>query len=359
MSHHNPELRLGIDATKAQFEPVIHNTPALPPIDWVRVGQDAPGLPNTPAGQMPKASAVVITWAGAEWAAMEHVFCSSGISMPYSDRNTGSWKGWQKYDQNLPKNASSDWTYWGYYRLVQIAGKSVLLFKSNTHLDWPGPTYLQNMIDIIVAQVQPGLVLSIGTAGGAMTQDHVGTVRAVSAGTLFESGAQPSQWPDYKNLWKAVGTTLGTPGFGELLFPIPATANDLKGICSQFNKFYSTGYQMSELDPNSLTLGDPSPQIDNQTGGSISLLTTSSFVVGTTSGNYSKYVCIEMDDAIIARACNAAGTAFGFVRNISDPVQNATLPAKTQGNWGSAIYNAYGIYTSYNGALAAWAILAG
>jgi hypothetical protein len=40
-------------------------------------------------------------------------------------------------------------------------------------------------------------------------------------------------------------------------------------------------------------------------------------------------------------------------------VQSAAQPAKMQGNWGSTIYDAYGFYTSYNGALAAWAMLAG
>jgi hypothetical protein len=53
-----------------------------------------------------------------------------------------------------------------------------------------------------------------------------------------------------------------------------------------------------------------------------------------------------------------AGTGFGFVRNISDPVQNAALASKIQDNWGSAIYYVYGLYyTSYNGAMAAWATL--
>jgi hypothetical protein len=45
--------------------------------------------------------------------------------------------------------------------------------------------------------------------------------------------------------------------------------------------------------------------------------------------------------------------------NISDPVQSASLSADIQGEWGSTIYDAYGFYTSYNGALAAWAMLAG
>ena len=359
MSGHNPKLRLGISATDSQFEPSLHNAPALPAINWGQVGQQAPSLLKTPAGKLPKASAVVITWASAEWAAMEHVFCSSGTAMPYSNRNEGSWSGWEKYDSNLAANAPQGWSYWGYYRLVQIAGKPVLLFKSNTHLDWPGKNYLEEMVKLIIEKVQPSLVLSIGTAGGGMTRDHVGTVRAVSAGTMYESGAQPSQWPDYSNAWKAGETTLRKPGFAKLLFPIPTTASDLQALCSQFNQHYGSNYPLSQLDPNGLNMGDASPQINDQTGGAVSLLTTSTFVVGTTAGTYNQYACIEMDDAIIAQACKSAGTAFGFVRNVSDPVQNAALPSKAQGNWGSTIYDAYGFYTSYNGALAAWAILVG
>jgi hypothetical protein len=34
------------------------------------------------------------------------------------------------------------------------------------------------------------------------------------------------------------------------------------------------------------------------------------------------------------------------------------LPPKVQGNWGSAVYDAYGFYTSYNGAITTWAMLA-
>src|SRR5215468_10378775 len=78
------------------------------------------------------------------------------------------------------------------------------------------------------------------------------------------------------------------------------------------------------------------------------------FVVGTTAGNYEAFTAIEMDDAVIGEACAKSNTAFGFVRNISDPVQAAALPTKVQGNWGSAVYDAYGFYTSYNGAIATW-----
>ena len=81
-------------------------------------------------------------------------------------------------------------------------------------------------------------------------------------------------------------------------------------------------------------------------------------MVGDTGGDYAAYAAIEMDDAVIGKVCAAAGVAFGFIRNISDPVQNAARPARVQGDWGSAVYDAYGFYTSYNGAVAAWAVLA-
>ena len=53
--------------------------------------------------------------------------------------------------RNLPSGRPSDWSYWGYYRTVEINGQAVLLFKSNTHLDWPGATFLTALIKLIIA----------------------------------------------------------------------------------------------------------------------------------------------------------------------------------------------------------------
>jgi hypothetical protein len=358
MSGHNPKKRLGTSEEES-FEPSLSNMPPLPAVDYGAVGQQAPVILDAPADYLPAADAVVITWAEAEWAALEHVFCLGGDSMPYSDRDESSWSGWQKYDSDMPSGAPSDWTYWGEYLLVQIAGHKVLLFKSNTHLDWPGETYLEELIQRFVDYVQPSLILSIGTAGGAQTQDHVGTVRVVNAGTLYESGEPPSDWPDYSNSWQAAWAVLQNQGFGQLLFPVPTTQSDLQSLCDQFNQYYGTSYSLSDLNAGDLDMGDSTPQIYDMTGNGTSLLTTSTFVVGTTSGGYDDFAVIEMDDAVIGKVCNANSTAFGFVRNVSDPVQNADLPSSVQGNWGSTIYDAYGFYTSYNGALAAWAILVG
>jgi nucleoside phosphorylase len=359
---HNPKRRLGISLHEAaesssRLQPGIANAPPLPSIDFSLIGKPAPVSLPTPADHLPQASAVVITWANAEWAALHHVFCANSSPMPYNARSSGSFTGWEKYSAQLPHNKPSGWTYWGYYRLIQVAGKNVLLFKSNTHLDWPGATELETLINLLTSNVNPDLILSIGTAGGAKPQDHIGTVRAVSAGTLYESGKPSADWPEYKNGWEAPQTVLNNSNFNRLLFPVPTQTSDLQALCSKFNQHYNTSYTLAELNPDELNLADSTPQIDNQTGGTDSLLTTSSFVVGTTAGNYQEYAAIEMDDAIIAKACAGTSTQFGFVRNVSDPVQNAVLPSKIQGNWGSAIYDAYGFYTSYNGAVTAWAML--
>jgi hypothetical protein len=344
------------EASAVRF--AIADAPPLPPVDFAAVGKAAPVLLATTAGQLPKASAVVITWTEAEWAAMQHVFCAGAASMPYSDRLRGTWPGWQEYSSHLPAGAPAGWTYWGYYRLVEIGGTPVLLFKSNTHLDFPGAKYLEALIDLLIQRVTPGVILSIGTAGGAKPQDHIGTVRAVSAGTLYESGKPQAEWPLYKNAWQGSNTVLTDANFDQLLSAVPTRTGDLETLCAQFNSQYGSSYTLAQLDPDGLNLGDATPQIDNQTGGGTSLLTASTFLVGTTAGTYQAYACIEMDDAVIGEACVASRTPYGFVRNLSDPAQNSALPPKAQGHWGSAIYDAYGFYTSYNSAVTAWAMLA-
>jgi hypothetical protein len=172
---------------------------------------------------------------------------------------------------------------------VEIGGKRVLLWKSNTHLDFPGQTELSAMMQMLIREVKPGLVLSIGTAGGAMVGDHVGTVRAVSAGTLYEKGKSEGIWPEYANAWSAAGTVLHQAGFASLLFPVPTTEEDLAGLVTQFNSTYGSSYSIFDLDPDGLNNADTQPKFFDETGGGTSLLTTPTFVVGTTAGTYGTY----------------------------------------------------------------------
>jgi nucleoside phosphorylase len=354
-------LRLATPSVAAQssatFQPIIHHTPPLPPVDWDAIGAQAPTVMATSAAQLPAAAAIVLVWTDAEWAALQHVFCNSGAAMPYTNRNHSSWSGWQKYAQSLP--TVKDWTYWGEYQLVHIGASPVLLFKSNTHLDFPGQKYLTQLISQLISAVRPQLVLSTGTAGGARPGDPIGTVNVVRASTLYESKQPQARWPEYTSSWHPKWTIPSKSGFKKLLFPIPTVAVDLASIHTQFNAFYKSKYSLNNLNVDGLDMGASLPSINNLASGTTSVLTADSFVVGTSAGNLADFACVEMDDAIIAEVCKAASVLFGSVRNISDPVQNVALPPEFQSHWGEAIYDVYGFYTSYNGAIAAWAILSG
>lgn len=335
--------------------PTISNTPDLPSIDWTSLGAEAPKLlPSTP-NELEKADAVMITYAEAEWAAQQQVFCQSGTAMPYSDRSTSYWEGWHEFKKDL--TPQKDWTYWFYYRLVEIAGKKVYLIKSNTHLDSPGKYELERMTQLIIDYINPEIILSTGTAGGAIVDDHIGTVNITNAGAMYSKEVSPDKWPVYSNDWLADMSVANQEAFTKLLFPVPTTTSDLEGLVTAFNKANGTTFTLDKLNPGDVDYGSDTLKVADFTPKKTPLCTSDSFVIATNSGNYENYVCMEMDDAVIGEICNDNNTAFGFVRNISDPVQMENLLFKDQKNWGGSLYTAYGFYTSYNSALVSWALL--
>jgi hypothetical protein len=355
VSEYRAITRLGVSALDAaQTGPIIQTTPPLPVIDFVKLGKSPPGLPANP-DSLPPADTIVLCWAEAEWAALQHVFVSGSQPMPYSDAGNATWPQWTRLTSpKVPQGVQGG--YWGFYRLVTVGPKRVLLFKSNVHLDETnGQDNLEQLIQLFAMSVKPAVVLSTGTAGGARIGDSIGTVNVVNAGTLLERG-NPANWPTYGNGWVPAWGLAGASGLTQQLMAIPTTKQDLQSLAQQFNSRHGTKYTLSELDPNNLCSGATVPAVNDLTPRT-SLLTATSFAVANTSGNYAQFACVEMDDAVIGEACKNAGVAFGFVRNISDPVQNAALPPKDQGLWGELVYKAYGFYTSYVGALVAWAIL--
>lgn len=365
-SHRPKPVTVRHTATRKQaersgsFYPKMGQMPAVPPVDWSAVDAEAPEPQKIKPDTLPEADAVVITWAEAEWAALEHVFLESDRPLAYYERSNSHWPGWEKYDKDMPYYRGQDyedWNYWGYYQLVEVGSRKVLLFKSNTHLDWPGKRYLEDLIRRLAKTVKPKLILSIGTAGGARTEDHVGAVNVVNSGTLYDAHTPPDRWPNYRSSYKPDWSTVEKCGFEKLVFPVPADKDRLELLTQEFNSYYGTQYKLSDLDPEGLNLATDEPAVSNLVPYRVPLLTTSTFVVGTDDGKFQDFACIEMDDAVIGKVCKEEKVGFGFVRNISDPVQSAQLPTETQGDWGSAVYDVFGMYTSYNGAVVAWAML--
>lgn len=354
-----PPHQLRAARSSSRFSPSTAGLPALDPVDFASVGGTAPTVLDTPDDWIPEADAVVITWAEAEWAALHHVFVDPGATMSHDASTHDDWPQWKRYSRDMPSYGGHDsesWDTWGLTCLVEVGGKKVLLFKSNTHLDWPGQTYLEDLIRLLNQYAKPDLLLSIGTAGGARLGDHVGAVNMVDAGTLYGADQKPNDWPTYRSPWTPDWGTVAKDGFSDLLVEIPATEERLTALAAAFDAHNGTDYGLKTLDP--LGLCTPtSPVVLSDLAPQTPLLTTSTFVVGTTDGAFEDYAVIEMDDAVIAEVCVGDGVDCGFVRNVSDPVQNAALPTETQGDWGSAVYEVFGLYTSVNGALVTWALL--
>ncbi|XOV67575.1 MAG: hypothetical protein ACFHU9_00100 [Fluviicola sp.] len=368
-------------------EPTItSNTthPGLPAVEWKKHGLEGPELvstkdwnPNKEPRKYP-VDMIIMTWTSAEWAAFAQVMTGRTDEMPYNGYSEEGpyWKDdWVSYynywDDNVLSAGSPSITNraWGSCCVVKFPqnGKYALLFKSDMHISTDGPTIpLRNMVQELLDAFDPNLVLTIGTAGGTNTSDNLGSANITNGGHCQLSGefSALNFWFNnrtFQSDWTPKTTYL-TKAQNELSKLVPVTQEWINAIYESkkselIDNCTGKPYPLSELQnvnigPDNITvkLND----ISNQK----MVLTTNSYVVATTDGSYDKYAAMEMDDAVIGMVCNANKVNFGVVRNISDPVQNKGLNQTAAGNWGSAIYSAFGFYTSYNGALAAWAIAA-
>jgi len=339
-------------------------TPKRPP------AQHRGGYTKWPADEpFPRADAVILTWTSAEWAALHHVFCGWDQEMRISDvtSSKAEWrKGWLPYarDYHQIREYMDEVKYghmggapslydkqWGKFCMVKIGEKNVLLVKSGMHLAQDGPLLpLCQFTEKILDEAAPELVLSIGTAGAVRDEDALGSALITRSARFyllgefkdagFNNRKYTSDWalPD-RFLDQAQGLVIQVSGF-----PV---------------------YRISPQYPDTRILPDePNSRLklcDDP------IITTDTFLFGTTENRLDKYGCmVEMDDAVIAMVCDQqndlreANVRYAFVRNASDPVMDSRIGNwNLQKAWAGYVYEQKGIYTSVNGALGAWAIVAG
>ena len=126
-------------------------------------------------GPLPRADVLVVTWTVDEGHALSRVLTPGKDSrndyVPYTHNFAAISAKMRKGCPALQaKRLGAYWT-------TTIGGKSVLVFKSNSHMSQDGPA-LPN-IDVwrqIIAEVRPKLVITTGTAGGIGKQFEVGDV---------------------------------------------------------------------------------------------------------------------------------------------------------------------------------------
>ncbi len=357
----------------------------LPVIDWAGAGvtrlvpSAAQIDPKTWLDHLPlpKADVVVITWTSDEWDALHYVFSNALEPLTKSSNDNDKWRSkWLPYrrdfykvfqtlwarrlisgEANLPTGApslNSALRRWGSFCVVNVGNLRVLLFKSDLHLNQDGEGLpLVPMTEQIIADCDPSLILSIGTSGGVDPNHVLGDTVVANSGKFrfgqeFENAAFNTQ----------TETSSWHPSSAQL-----ATAESLLMTVKEADVTPPTAHF------GAVTIKPKPPRGSKIHLDSRPVLTTDFFEFGTTdNGLQNQGCCVEMDDAVIGMVCNKNPSGkkipFGFLRNVSDPVitgevSEPDFPRNLQVAWAVVTYQGKGLYTSFNGALATWAMIAG
>jgi nucleoside phosphorylase len=353
----------------------------LPSINWSQVGGSAPTLVNINYGgasaKLPKADAIVMTWTSAEWAAMDHVFIRSGQAESPSSAMPKD-TSWYLYSRGAGSSGSGTNRLWGYYQLVRInsvsgSSHTILLFKSDAHL--AHPPYLEGLVNEVqdlLGDVGPARLYSIGTAGGATAQQNLGDVAITNCATCQLTLSANSSSSDNGKTFTCTNffpnTTDLLPKVQEKLFyklSTVATQSEWQRLLEQAKRdprdkslipYSLTDLMNGPIEP--ANLGKPKAVSFKGTP----LLTTDTYFIA--EGNMPNYAALEMDDAVVAGVVSQSKIPFAFVRNISDAVivakdkSGKPVPEDARQAWSSVQYDHFGVYSSFNGALATWATLA-
>ena len=380
----NRETNVGVHTLTLPDATATSNS-TLPAVDWLRVGKTPPSRIHVderkPEDRLPLADAVVLTWTSAEWFALGRVFLNS--DQPGDFATDHEWKrNWRPYRRGatdfVPDKKSGE--LWGLFQLVEITDFSgrpwrVLLFKSNSHLAHPPWIQgLSKMIDCILEDTDADRIFTIGTAGGARLDQKLGDSVITNSALLDLIRPENTSDPDNGNMYRCPtwfpATGLLKSVEDNLLFRMDriVTRDSLGSLFEQFQSKHSEDATVAQLKLDDLLndalrpekLSTPKVQVLKD----IPLLTTDFYyIAGADSAD--AYAFLEMDDAIIARQANKRGAKFACIRNISDPVMRKKSDTGTplsdlvRSEWSGLIYNTFGLHTSYNSALATWAVIAG
>jgi hypothetical protein len=331
-----------------------------------------------PSGDaLPQAEVVVITWTADEARALAHCF-TPGMGF---DK-------WYAYDRHYadhyadlirPGAPARVAKRLARYMPTTVGQRTVLCLKSELHLNQDGieakdahgkglgtaTLPVKDLFAQIIEETGASYILTIGTAGSVVDEFGLGDVvvtRAARFRCQQEFANEPFNHTTYQSDWEVPTARLSE---AETLMAdvAPQLAQPPVGA-------------PSPAYPDNATLDAPADVTAHiRLDGTAPLqpfwpiLTTDYFEYGTTTNHLDgEGAGVEMGDAALGLAVSElpAGQQpkWLVIRNMSDPVINGVLPAKQfhlneQTTWAVGFYTAYGYYTSINGAIATWAVIAG
>ena len=308
--------------------------------------QTAAKAPGTGAGALPRADVLVVTWTVDEGHALSRVLTPGKDSrndyVAYTHNFATLSKAMSRGSPAVKaKRLGAFWT-------TTIGGKTVLVFKSESHLSqdtdkrFPSNGVLPNaeVWKQIIAETQPKLVITTGTAGGVGANFEVGDV-VVSPVVRFDS----QKW-------------LRPATFGAATYS--GKAADTRFFAEAKTLFAANAGQLPKDNtrPPTIVVGAPGALPS-------SIVTTDFFGFDTTDNHFHLQgmgdAC-EMGDAVLGMVANELGAqapVWIAVRNVSDPrMKSDGLTVTQEGDMANKIYKAYGRWSSVCSAIVCWAVVA-
>lgn len=360
-------------------------------IDWPAGLAPVP-KPITPApspnAPLPKCDVVVVTWTVDELMALADVL-TPGINRDKWYRYARFFN--EKYDAQIRKGAPAKVAKrLGSYMPTKIGDLKVLCMKSELHMNQdgiedpndPGNATLpvRDFFDQIIEETGAKYVITAGTAGGVYTAQDLGDV-VVTRGAKFRLNREfknaPYAGKTYTDDWdvpvkyfKKAEELMGVhkdelePAYTPLLPPTAYYSPRELNLVPKSERQPIPAIWLDGAEIPKLGIGRKMPKFHP-------ILTTDFFEFGTSTNNLEEEGSgCEMGDAVLGyvvderRKAGKPAPNWVVVRNMSDPQINGELvhkPSKIsqQALWAVYYYKGYGYWTSVNGALACWAIIAG
>ena len=300
-----------------------------------KTGPAPRGGSNSP---LPRADVLVVTWTVDEGHALSRVLTPGKDSRndyrPYTHN-------YAKISRKMRKGCpATELKRLGTYWTTSIGGKSVVVFKSDSHMSQDGPQ-LPN-IDVwqqLIDEVQPKLVLTTGTAGGIGKQLEVGDV-VVSPIVRFDCTAKFKREPFALTHYNSAAPRKSHFSAARTLF---------KHNAGQLPKDNTRPPKIISVPVNGLKS---------------SVVTTDFFGFDTSDDHYHLQGLgdvSEMGDAVLGLVASRMQTKaprWIAVRNVSDPQIKAEGTLKQQAEIAAQIYKGFGRWSSVCSAIVCWALIA-
>ena len=287
-------------------------------------------------GPLPSADVLVVTWTVDEGHALSRVLTPGKDSRNDYLAYTHNYATIAK-DMRAGCPAVKAKRLGAYWRST-IAGKSILVFKSESQMSQDGPKLPNTEVwRQIIAEVRPRLVITTGTSGGIGTEAQVGDV-VVSPVVRFDCTSKFKKEP------------FATAHFS-------SKAADTSHFAAAKGLFAANAGQLPQTN-----VRPPAILVDAPDDLTSCVLTTDFFGFDTSDDHYKLQglgAVSEMGDAVlglVASELGAVAPAWLAIRNVSDPQIKADgLTLKQQGDMAAQIYKGFGRWSSVCSAIVCWA----